>query len=76
MNSHETAELARNEHPGIMRRGVIRFKPSRADRDMTLERDMSEAVERLYEHARVTQSHDARQIARTFERALIAFSTA
>ncbi len=50
MNSHEIAELASNEHPGIMRRGDTLFKPSKADRAMTFERELRENLDRQYEN--------------------------
>ncbi len=86
MNSHECAELARNEHPGIMKRGDTRFRPSKADRAMAHEIEMREAIARLYalagelgNHTITLRNHEAvkheiRQIAKAIEREMINFS--
>ncbi len=86
MNSREIAELARNEHPGLMKRGDTRFRPSKADRAMAHEIEMREAIARLYtlagalgNHTITVRNHDAvkheiRQIAKAIEREMINFS--
>ncbi len=76
MNSHECAELARNEHPGIMKRGDTRFRSSKADRALAHERNMREIIDRQYENARLLNDHEARQIAQAMERAMNDFAAA
>ncbi len=73
MNSHEIAELARNEQPGIMKRRDARFRSSKADRALALERNMLEIIERAYENARLLNDHESLQIARAMEQEMIDF---
>ena len=70
MNSSEIAEARRNEHPGIMWRGDTRFRPSKADRDVTLGQCLREILARLHESAHAPTPHETRQIARALEQAM------
>ena len=73
MSSLEISELARNEHPGIMKRGDTRFRPSKADRALAHERNMRENIDRLYEKARLDKDHALRQIARAIDQDMNSF---
>ena len=67
MNSHECTELARNEHPGIMKRGDTRFRPSKEDCDQSIIRELEEVINMAYDNARNPGKREGLAIARTLD---------